>query len=172
MRKSCKTQYIRSVVSVVTVVRSFSVIVLMSFICTANAEGEKLINVRRTIGIALIGIGGAFSLRGLDYSKEADNLSSRSKRESDTVEIDRLNMRRTNQNIKAQACWAFGVAYGVSGLRLLITQDGPKSEANKIFGQGKGNDLRLSSDRKWIQMQLQPLLGHVGFQMRFMLTKL
>ena len=108
----------------------------------------------------------------LDLSKEADNLSSRSKRESDTVEIDRLNMRRTNQNIKAQACWAFGVAYGVSGLRLLITQDGPKSEANKIFGQGKGNDLRLSSDRKWIQMQLQPLLGHVGFQMRFMLTKL
>lgn len=71
----------------------------MNFVCIANVEAEKTVNVCRKIGIALMGIGGAFSLRGLDYRKKADDLSSRSKRESDTVEIDRLNMRRTNRNI-------------------------------------------------------------------------
>jgi len=81
------------------------------------------VTARRALGLVFIGGSAALASQGFDYREEADDFYDAYEVAVDPVEIDRLYQRTTNRDVKAQVSWALAAAFGISGLRLLLTGD-------------------------------------------------
>lgn len=89
----------------------------------ARAEIREFVTVRRALGLAFVGGSAALAAQGFDYRSEADDFYDAYEVAVDPVEIDRLYQRTTNRDVKAQVSWALAAAFGISGLRLILTGD-------------------------------------------------
>ena len=103
----------------------------------ASAEIGDVITVRRALGLVFVGGSAALTVQGFDYRSEADDFYGAYKVAVDRVEIDRLYQRTTNRDVKAQVSWALAAAFGISGLRLLLTGDGDMRETTDLHSDAR-----------------------------------
>lgn len=110
----------------------------------ATAEIGDIVTVRRALGLAFVGGSAALTAQGFDYRRQADDFYGSYKAAVDPVEIDRLYQRTTNRDVKAQVSWALAAAFGISGLRLLLTGD---AEVRETAGHHSDAGARLAGAR-------------------------
>ena len=99
-------------------------VALYSFVdaTPSHAELGRIVTVRRTLGLAFLGGSAALTMKGMDWHQEADDFYDEYKMATDQEEIARLYQRTTNRDVKAQVSWAMAAAFGISGLRLILTR--------------------------------------------------
>ncbi|MFH1568331.1 MAG: hypothetical protein ABIL09_10085 [Gemmatimonadota bacterium] len=113
----------------------------------AQAELGDAVTVRRAVGLAFIGGSAALTVKGFDYRQQADDFYTAYKSAADPVEIERLYQRTTNRDVKAQVSWALAAAFGLSGLRLVLTGDVDMPEPGLTAGRktGQAGDARAKA---------------------------
>lgn len=109
----------------------------------ASAEIGNIVTVRRALGLAFVGGSAALAAQGFDYRREADDFYDAYEVAADPVEIDRLYQRTTNRDVKAQVSWALAAAFGISGLRLLLTGDGDLPETAGSQGNARARPVAV-----------------------------
>ena len=101
--------------------------------------------------------------QGLDFKDEADGFFERYKKATDAKEIDRLYQRTNNRDVKSQVSWAMAAAFGVSGLRLILTKRGVKS-----YGEGKvsAKKMGIDDERQGLRLESQIDPGRIGLRLK------
>ena len=96
---------------------------------TATQSSGGLFTARRSLGAAFLAGGAYLVLQGNDFKDEADRFYDRYEAATDPDEIDKFYQRTTNRDVKSQVSWALAAAFGVTGLRLILTgNDAPSAD--------------------------------------------
>lgn len=103
--------------------------------------GLGQITVRRTLGVAFLAGSAMLTSRGFQYKDDADDFYTAYKGATDPVEIDKFYQRTTNRDVKSQVSWALAAAFGITGLRLLIT-GGPEALPDTAPGFGSADTVQ------------------------------
>jgi hypothetical protein len=86
-----------------------------------QADLGSYVTPRRLVGVVFIGGSAMLAQKGFDLNDEADNFYAAYEQASDSAEIEKLYQRTTNRDVKSQVSWALAAAFGVTGVRLLLT---------------------------------------------------
>lgn len=86
-----------------------------------HADLREIVSPRRIVGVAFLGGSAVLAQKGFDLHDEADEFYSAYEDATDRAEIERLYQRTTNRDVKSQVSWALAAAFGVTGVRLLLT---------------------------------------------------
>ncbi|MEC8932033.1 MAG: hypothetical protein VYB08_11460 [Candidatus Latescibacterota bacterium] len=86
-----------------------------------HADLREIVTPRRIVGVAFLGGSAVLAQKGFDLHDEADEFYSAYEDATDRAEIERLYQRTTNRDVKSQVSWALAAAFGVTGVRLLLT---------------------------------------------------
>ena len=90
--------------------------------------GGSVLTMRRGLGVVFVAGGVAMAMKGFDYRDEADSFYDAYKSATDLAEIEKYYQRTTNRDVKSQVSWALAAAFGITGVRLLLTgHDGASS---------------------------------------------
>jgi len=146
-----------------------STVVLAILLCgilagqSVAAEGKGFFNARRSLGLVFLGSGVVLAKQGLDFKDEADGFYDRYKMATDSKEIDRLYQRTNNRDVKSQVSWAMAAAFGVSGLRLILTGNGAKA-----YGEGKASakEMAIDGERQGLRLESQIDPGRIGLRLK------
>ncbi len=109
----------------------------------AHAELTSMVTPRRLIGVAFLGSSAVLAQRGFDLQDEADDFYASYKQASDPSEIEKLYQRTTNRDVKSQVSWALAAAFGVTGVRLLLT-GAPEKPAMQVGSSDESAVARRS----------------------------
>ncbi len=105
---------------------------------SAQAEIGRIATPRRLVGVAFLGGSAILAQKGFDLNDEADDFYASYEQATDREEIEKLYQRTTNRDVKSQVSWALAAAFGVTGVRLLLTGAPERSSMRAT------NDERLS----------------------------
>lgn len=96
-----------------------------------NTRGPGFISKRRSLGAVFIASGVLLAMQGFDYKDEADSFYDAYELATDAAEIEKFYQRTTNRDVKSQVTWALAAAFGVTGLRLVLTGGSSATETTR-----------------------------------------
>ena len=129
----------------------------------AMAEGEGFFTSRRSLGMVFLGGSVVLVKQGLDFKDEADGFYDRYKLATDSKEIDRLYQRTNNRDVKSQVSWAMAAAFGVSGLRLILSGGSAKSYQKAKAPAAK---TAIASGGPGLSLESQIDPGRIGLRLK------